>query len=583
MAEVSLAVIGLAAQLFISVVQTYRFISDAQGLVKDAPELYWKLRLEEIRLLAWGRYWGLDQGKFDDFLQNAGLLDDVCGILTRMKEILQSTESMSKKYGIQRVEDPGVGQMTVVEEEEAPKKRHKLVSKFKWAFTDKTKFQTMITDLQDFNNGLHSLLRLGEYRAVGLVAQSESLRITESIATLSHLQKACIEAIDSQATATTITRSSSYYRDLLLATSSKQLLAAQSMDVVAPTGTSLPSRPDESLLKESSLVKDYTKNSPSSLRLLASYSHPENPPTQVLIEWKDIDKTNPHLRLISKRVNDLAELLDERYPKPADFRVLDCLGYFEDENNSRFGFLFSLPPQAQPIPPSSLHDLLARGAKTLPHLGERFEIARMIATSIIRLLDCGWVHAALRSENVVFFQNSGKGPQSLALSSPFILGFTYSRPQDPNESTLEYSQSNDTTHDLYRHPDVQRSHLTKPSQTRHIRFQQRHDLFSLGIVLLEIGLWEQIETLWKPKYTPDKFFDKLLSVYVPALGHRMGEVYRDVVWELLAGNGTGGQLGRGKKDPPCGDDEKGDDEVDESELGERGWADLIARLEACRA
>jgi hypothetical protein len=32
MADISLAVIGLAAQLFVSVVQTYRFISEAQGL-----------------------------------------------------------------------------------------------------------------------------------------------------------------------------------------------------------------------------------------------------------------------------------------------------------------------------------------------------------------------------------------------------------------------------------------------------------------------------------------------------------------------------------------------------------------------
>jgi hypothetical protein len=65
-------------------------------------------------------------------------------------------------------------------------------------------------------------------------------------------------------------------------------------------------------------------------------------------------------------------------------------------------------------------------------------------------------------------------------------------------------------------------------------------LFSLGIILLEIGLWKQIETLWKPKYTPEEFLDKLLTVYVPHLGHKMGEIYRNIVWELLAGDGTQG-------------------------------------------
>jgi len=139
MADISLAVIGLAAQLFVSVVQTYRFISEAQGLVKDAPELYWKLRLEEIRLMAWGRYWGLDDGNFDSFLEDAGLREDVCGILCRMKELLQNTESMSTKYGIIHVEGEGSSQLDTGDAR-VLKKSHKLVSKFKWAFTDKTKF-----------------------------------------------------------------------------------------------------------------------------------------------------------------------------------------------------------------------------------------------------------------------------------------------------------------------------------------------------------------------------------------------------------------------------------------------------------
>jgi len=126
---------------------------------RNSPELYWKLRLEEIRLMAWGRYWGLDDGKFDSFLEDAGLREDVCGILCRMKELLQNTESMSTKYGIIHVEGEGSSQLETGDAR-VLKKTHKLVSKFKWAFTDKTKFQTMITDLQDFNNGLHSLLRL---------------------------------------------------------------------------------------------------------------------------------------------------------------------------------------------------------------------------------------------------------------------------------------------------------------------------------------------------------------------------------------------------------------------------------------
>jgi hypothetical protein len=62
----------------------------------------------------------------------------------------------------------------------------------------------------------------------------------------------------------------------------------------------------------------------------------------------------------------------------------------------------------------------------------------------------------------------------------------------------------------------------------------RHDYYSLGIVLLEIGLWDQITTMWKPKYTRQNFLEKLQSSYVPKLGPKMGAVYRDVVARLLS-------------------------------------------------
>ena len=384
-----------------------------------------------------------------------------------------------------------------------------------------------------------------------------------------------------------LTRNTDYYRSLFLAMSSKRLQVEQSQEVVAPSGTSLPRNSNLPLSKEASLVQEYLKESPSSARLLAAYrpSKEEEAPTKVLIEWKDFNPENPHLRLISKRINDLAVLLNKYSPKPPDFRVLDCLGYFEDERQSRFGFLFELPDGAQPLPPTSLHDILARGTKSLPNLGERFLISRKIATSVIRLLDCGWVHAALRSENILFFQTSSHGLNSPELTSPYLLGFTYSRPQDPNEITLEYSQENDTTHNLYRHPEIQRSNLIFPSLAKHIRFQQRHDLFSLGIILLEIGLWEQIETLWKPKYTPEKFLDKLLTVYVPHLGHKMGEIYRNIVWELLAGDGTQGsteEVGSMTERGLNSTEMEVDEEV-KAEVGHKSWADLTAQLEHCNA
>jgi len=138
------------------------------------------------------------------------------------------------------------------------------------------------------------------------------------------------------------------------------------------------------------------------------------------------------------------------------------------------------------------------------------------------------------AESILFFSEQSDSPSSTpkpCVKNPYISGFGYSKPNDPAESTLEYSLLN-RLHDLYRHPEIVKSR-GNPGAGDAIRLQQCHDLFSLGIVLLEIGLWEQIKALWKEKYTPSAILTKLLTAYVPRLGHKIGTVYRDVVSDLL--------------------------------------------------
>lgn len=326
-----------------------------------------------------------------------------------------------------------------------------------------------------------------------------------------------------------------------------------------------------------------------------------------MIEWKDFDRTNPHLRLISRRVEGLAQLLSSEAEKPISFRSLDCIGYFEDPDRPRYGLIFSpLPAMAQTTLPVSSHDILLRSSPgLLPHLGDRFRMAEKIATSVIRLHDCSWVHAALRSSYILFFYNTNDrlanvSPENIHLNSPYVTGFTYSRPSDPAESTLEYSQLQQSSdHGLYRHPSIQRSNVAmfgNATSAEHVRFRQRHDLFSLGIILLGIGLWEQVVQLWKEKYTPEKFLEKLLTAYVPALGHKMGAIYRDVVWELLAGDGTSLAAARREvraDEPPVGggteleklsmadsegEETDADDLPPDADFMGNAWANLISTL-----
>ncbi|MCJ1282089.1 hypothetical protein MMC26_001412 [Xylographa opegraphella] len=613
-----IGVVATAAQLITTVIQVYNFIQDAQGLKTDAPLLYWKLRIEKIRLVSWGRYWARGAGGFDEFLIEAGLHGDVCGILQQMKDLLTDSDRLSSKYGVVRPEIiqalANSTNVVTTQQHSKPKHKHSVTAKFQWAFNDKAKFKALLADLKDFNDGLYSLLRLSEYSAVDLDSQSQALRVSDRITSVQHIKNVCLEQEESGALK--VSRIANSNHQLLLGVENKILRLEQNQQVFAPAGIVVAQLRKYSMLKPASQVSEYLKTSPSSIRTLAAYRD-ETPDAvassvPVMLEWKDFQPTNPHLRLIADRVESLARLLGPECGKPFDFHVLDCLGYFEDSERHRYGFLFALPSAAQPILPLTLQDLLSRASPgILPPLNERFRMAESIARSVVRLHDCGWVHAALRSSNVLFFHrqkgNQSPSSHSLILNHPYITGFTYSRPSDPTESTLEYSQLLDSSdHDLYRHPAIQRSNMARydrSNRMKHVRYQQRHDLFSLGVILLKIGLWEQIVQLWKKKYTPEAFLQKLLDVYVPALGHKVGTVYQDIVSELLVGDESSiaaKEIGQAPDSADTGAIEEQDfkeEEIMQLNLGDENistsdedvesitspWASVIARLADCRA
>ena len=64
----------------------------------------------------------------------------------------------------------------------------------------------------------------------------------------------------------------------------------------------------------------------------------------------------------------------------------------------RYGYLFEFPSNTVQQPPVTLHNLLSRGGphELLLDLGDRFTLARTLASSLLRLHECGWVHTSFR-------------------------------------------------------------------------------------------------------------------------------------------------------------------------------------------
>jgi hypothetical protein len=566
MAELSLAIIGLAAQAFSSIVASYGFLSKAQGLKEAAPIILWKLRIQEIRFRVWGRHWGVDQGNLDEQLRKEDLLDDVLGILNQMKDLLEDGEKLRAKYGVRKELEPSGDSIDAIANDQQrstvsrmkPTEKPSWKLRFLWAVTDEAKFKTLVNDLKDFNDGLQTLLRSPDILFLDNAVQSEILRSTEQVGQLRLIQDACVQT-DTTTPSHSLRRVNQVYDDLRLYARSKELQVCLQEEPLPSLGR-LTAFARCSVYKPRSTLMIVPDNSPSNVRIIAQYRPDEaSPAIKVFVEWKDYSTDSEYHILIMKRMDNLARLLSEGNPKLRDLLLLQCVAYVEDTRLPRFGFAYNLPPNTSLSPPVTLLNLLSRRfGSHVPDLGERFSLAQALAVALLRFHDCGWIHGAVRSSNVIFFKNQTS--DEIILRQPYIMGFTYSRPSDPSESTLEYSRSS-LENDLYRHPQV--ACYFKQSNYR-ARYRQWHDLYSVGVILLEVGLWEEVRALWKDHYTHERFHRKLLDSYVPRLGQKMGAIYRDVVRLLLSL-------------------ELGNDGNSETETGRDVYWRVVGQLQFCKA
>jgi hypothetical protein len=211
----------------------------------------------------------------------------------------------------------------------------------------------------------------------------------------------------------------------------------------------------------------------------------------VWIEWKpykEVWNQALHKQVSSredvKRVKALVALLESS--KPAEFCVPQCLGYFDDRDDAdhsqhdfRFGLIFQKPDWVPPhVAPVTLHHLIS--TMPMPSLTDRVALAHKIAVCVLYLHAVNWLHKAIRSDNILLFSTTS----SPELTKPYLSGFNYARPDRPDETTT--GDGLDSWAELYVHPDYQ-GLGTKST------YRKTFDIYSFGIILLEIARWSKIE------------------------------------------------------------------------------------------
>ncbi|KAL8691642.1 MAG: hypothetical protein Q9218_003177 [Villophora microphyllina] len=205
--------------------------------------------------------------------------------------------------------------------------------------------------------------------------------------------------------------------------------------------------------------------------------------------------TADEIDLIGSATRDLASVL--YHSNPEQTRILKSPGYCHDSSTRRFGLIYELPSSKTWAVSSagharvlSLRELLNR----VPHcpLNHKLRFCCNIAQAMLYVHLVGWVHKSIRPDNILVFEDEAiaakeaEGADSqyqrsfpYHLSSPYLAGFEYARSV---KALSDRTSDAEWRVNIYRHP--KRQHLVQNEE-----YTMAHDIYSLGVVFLELGLW----------------------------------------------------------------------------------------------
>ena len=238
-------------------------------------------------------------------------------------------------------------------------------------------------------------------------------------------------------------------------------------------------------------------------------------------------------------------------------------------------------------------------------LGARFELARKLVRAVCLLHSSGWLHKNIRAESVMFFPEHVSALQEdryeikieIDVSKPILMGYIFSRPDDviirmnppsapqTEEHSDEFEPSTIAIWDdpmderaksrrrtgtpradsIYGRNMLGKVEVAVPEQTKETnisgftldyyqhpakhadpkrRYRHAYDVYSLGILLLEVGLWEKLKNYEdsrsgynrNPDYDEEDHYERrrwLCREYLDRLRWACGDTYADVVLSCL--------------------------------------------------
>lgn len=256
-------------------------------------------------------------------------------------------------------------------------------------------------------------------------------------------------------------------------------------------------------------------------------SHP------VLVEYKSYNAlhSEPDLAIrLHQRLQNIVELLQKANSATDrdSFSILRCEGYYQDPASAMCGVVYRLPPTSLSF--TTQYEVLNNSHNTFayrPPLEVRFQLAQQLAVSVAHFHTGKWLHRGISSHNIGFcYPRKYDKTWRVLRGGPLFLGFLNSRKDDEG---LTEGPTDNADLRRYQHPEYLRGG---------VRYQQLFDYYSLGLVLLEIGLWKTLKSLehnYSAQQDHESFHAYLLEDAVRRLPQIMGSQYQQVVRRCLEG------------------------------------------------
>jgi serine/threonine protein kinase len=303
-------------------------------------------------------------------------------------------------------------------------------------------------------------------------------------------------------------------------------------------------------------IADYQDEWAKSVKVVVEYREYSSALLQAvtLQKTKEIEALKAPMKNLAWFLHN-ASFVDTHGPNSSDIDDQDmftllCLGYLDLPDEYRMAFIYQIPQStiniSKDIQALTLHGLInkidSNSASSKPALEQRFFIAHALGKTILSIHESGWVHKNISSRGVAVFpgtmsQGAARGTGSAGGHAfiPYLTDWGYARLDLGATDLLDDFEAEPN---FYRHP-IRQGH---PNTA----FTKEHDLYSLGVVLLEIGVWKtisklfatQIKLVTERKQLPprDTVRKWLLDIAKNDLPKEMGNTYTGAVLACLNGD-----------------------------------------------